>query len=85
MARIYEHFRYFGEANVGVAIIDNGLFPEWEDYIAQGKGTFEARAYYAPFSTTDRIPDGTQPQPSDVYGILESIGPMYAHGTRQIE
>ena len=85
VARIYEEFGYFGRSNLGVAVIDNGVLPPWADYVAEGKGRFETRGYYRPFSTTDLIPDGPHPQPYDLYGIVEGIDSMYVHGTRQLE
>ncbi|MDX1692495.1 MAG: S8 family serine peptidase [Ketobacteraceae bacterium] len=85
VADIYREFTFFGVPTVGVAIIDNGVFPEWVDYVSEGNGTFEARGYYRPFSTTDLVPDGPHPQPYDLYGILASVDSMYSHGTRQLE
>ena len=84
IAKIYEEFGYFGQPNLGVAVIDNGLLPDWEDYLSQGDGHFETRGYYRPFGS-DLAADGTRPQPYDVYGILQNIEPMFKHGTRQAE
>lgn len=84
VARIYEEFGYFGRPNLGVAVIDNGIFPDWEDYMSQGDGSFETRGYYRPYGSS-LTPDGSQPQSYDIYGILQNIDSIYEHGTRQTE
>lgn len=83
--RIHEEFNYYGKPNVGVAVIDNGILPNWVDYLSQGRGFFELEGYYRPYSTDDIAPDGPYPQSYDLYGITQSINSIYAHGTRQSE
>lgn len=82
--KVYKEFKHFGNANVGVAILDNGVFPDWESYFSQGNGSYSTAGFYR-YYITDNEPDGTQPRAYDFYGITQSLDDLFIHGTRQTE
>lgn len=83
LARIYEEFGYYGQPTVGVAIMDNGVFEDRLDFLAQGQGEYRAEGYYKNFGELE--PDGPHPQSTDLYGLMPSIKSMFFHGTRQTQ
>jgi len=79
--RIYEEFGFYGAPTVGVAVVDNGVFDSEIDYLSQGRGDFTAEGYVRAFGAEES--DGYQPQPYDLFGLLQFITNMYKHGTTQ--
>ncbi|MCG8312134.1 MAG: S8/S53 family peptidase [Pseudomonadales bacterium] len=82
--KIYQQYEFFGNSNIGVAVLDNGVFPEWESFFSQGNGSYSAEGFYR-YYITDTAPDGTQPRAYDFYGITQTLDDLFIHGTRQTE
>lgn len=79
--KIYEEFGFYGAPTVGVAIVDNGVLESEVDYLSQGRGNFSSEGYVRPFGENES--DGSNPQPYDLFGLLQFIEKMYKHGTIQ--
>ncbi len=92
---VYNDYQYFGDDNLGIAIIDNGILPEAVDYLDRGKGFFKMEGYYSTFATrlAGRKNDGVHPRPFDVQVVIDELfgisrnNPLLSgaigHGTRQ--
>lgn len=77
--RIYDEYQAYGDARVGVAVVDNGVLDDAIGFMSQGGGGYETQAYHRP--TTTSPTDGVSPQPYDMYGLMEGK-PIYHHGTQ---
>jgi hypothetical protein len=83
---VYRHHQVYGE-NTGIAILDNGLLPEYQAIMNEnGYGSRTYTGYYNPlwfFPWTE--PDGATPQTPDVLFLSQFIEGQWLHGWEQSE
>lgn len=77
MDRVFDELGLFGGPAVGVAVLDNGVLPEWVDYLSTGRGTYSTAGYHPPDVGE------THPQDGDFFGLAKIIPNTFDHGTRQ--
>lgn len=76
MDRVHDELGLFGSPAVGVAVLDNGVLPEWVDYLSTG-GAYRTAGYHPPDLGQ------THPQDGDFFGLSKIIPNTFDHGTRQ--
>ncbi|MBK7973717.1 MAG: S8/S53 family peptidase [Deltaproteobacteria bacterium] len=77
MDRVFDELGLFGSPAIGVAVLDNGVLPEWVDYLSTGSGGYRTAGYHPPDVGE------THPQDSDFLGLAKVIPNTFDHGTRQ--
>lgn len=74
---VYDELGDFGSSDIGVAVLDNGVFAEWVPFLSTGRGTYRTAGYHPPDIGE------THPQDSDFFGLSRIIPDAFDHGTRQ--
>lgn len=82
---IYDQYQHFGEAGIGVGVIDNGVLPRDIPYLSHSEGGFTAYGFYRPFGFLNPTADGVSPRFYDFFGISSLIRNIRNHGTRQLK
>lgn len=82
MDRVYHELGYYGSAETGVAIIDNGVHLDKVPYFQTSPGGYAYSGYFTNnWFNEDAPSDGPHPRPSDVQGLWQLIEPSFNHGT----
>lgn len=87
MAPAYTESGVFGDG-IGVAIIDNGLLPERNDFFYNnGYGDRRQAGYYNPLWFLPWTnPDGNVPRPTDLFGLSQLLyTTYYNHGSEMVK
>ncbi len=76
---VYDSLKKFD--GLEVAVLDNGIFPDYVPFLRVGNPTYKAEGYFSP--VVNGNPDGPHPRDYDLLGLSQLIGGLYDHGTRQ--
>lgn len=76
---IYDEFAYFGSPEIGVAVLDNGVVPQYMDYLS-ASGYFQTQGLHTP-NEANALPDGIHPLESDMLYVAQLIKPLMRHGS----
>jgi len=76
---VYDSLKKFD--GLEVAVLDNGIFPDYVPFAQVGNPTYKAEGYFSP--GINGIPDGPHPRNYDLLGLSQLIDGLYDHGTRQ--
>jgi hypothetical protein len=76
---VYDSLQKFD--GLEVAVLDNGIFPDYVPFLQVGYPAYHPEGYYSPI--VNRNPDGPHPRNYDLLGISQLIEGLYDHGTRQ--
>jgi len=74
---VYDELGRFGSDEVGVAVLDNGVLPEWVPFLSTGRGAYRTAGYHPPDIGE------VHPQEDDFLGLSRLIPMAFDHGTRQ--
>ena len=74
---VYDELGYFGCPEIGVAVVDNGVLPEWVSYLSTGHGNYRTAGFHKP--DVGEI----HPRDDDFLGFARLIPGVFDHGTRQ--
>ncbi len=77
--KIYDEFEFFGSPEIGVAVLENGVVPQYMDYLS-ASGYYQTQGFYTP-NEDGAEPDGIHPQQSDMLYITQLIKPLMHHGS----
>ena len=83
--RLAEVFELYGvpiHPAIGIAVLDNGVLPEWVDDYSTGFGDFRFEGHHRN-GRTGRL-DGPHPLETDFFGLSAVIPGSFNHGTRQL-
>jgi serine protease len=78
---VYDSLKKFD--GLEVAVLDNGIFPDYVPFAQVGNPTYKAEGYFSPGLSGIPIPDGPHPRNYDLLGLSQLISGLYDHGTRQ--
>lgn len=76
---VYDSLKKFD--GLEVAVLDNGVFPDYVPFIRVGNPSYKAEGYFSP--VVNGTPDGPHPRNYDLLGLSQFIDGLYDHGTRQ--
>lgn len=84
--KIYLKYQKYGEG-IGVAVLDNGMMPEFFDFFDNnGYGERHRTGYFKPlWALTSAEYDGVSPQQNDLLGLSYLIQGQWTHGTSMNE
>lgn len=81
MEKVYDELHQFGSSEMGIAVIDNGVFAEKMPYFSVGPNGYQAEGFYKwKWWNPNAIDDGIHPLPNDFMSIWQHT-PGYSHGT----
>ena len=80
---IYDEFAFFGSPEIGVAVLDNGVVPQYMDYLS-ASGSFQTQGFYTP-NVDGAVADGIHPKSSDMLYVTQLIKPLMNHGSTMAE
>ena len=76
---VYDSLKKFD--GLEVAVLDNGVFPDYVSFVRVGYPAYNPEGYFSP--VVNGIPDGPHPRNYDLLGLSQLISGLYDHGTRQ--
>ncbi len=82
MTDVFQRYGVPSRPAIGIAVLDNGVLPEWVDDYATGHGRFRIEGHHRD-TRTGQI-DGPYPLRSDFFGLSFLIPYSFDHGTRQL-
>lgn len=78
---VYDSLKKFN--GLEVAVLDNGVFPDYVPYIQVGDPTYTTEGYHCADPNGCTHFDGPNPMYYDLGGLSKMIDGLYSHGTRQ--